>query len=554
MTERAKGGRWDGPWVAGWMAAGLALRALLAGFTNRITGDGVGWYIPMARAFVEGRLDRGFDAYIPPVYSLSTAAIAKLLPAGAWAGPAGEAGALELAGQIASTLYGVATIPLVYLLVRALAPASHARVLARTAAALAAVSPFLARYSARVMSESAYTLFFVLALLAGLRLLTRRTAASSALFGFAVGVACLNRPEGMALLGIIGAWIGIPALWNRKGLARALGLGIVAGVFFLAGLFPQMAVTHARTGVWTLSAKGGQIFRSGLTTDPLAREKWLYPSPGARSPAGSAGSKRAYDEFKPDAVVKSDPLGFAKATVVRLVKLLAHVPQVLGVVLSCFALAGIFGRREIPRWDRERVAASIPAAYLLLLSFFRPAERFLIPLVPLGLLWSAMGVVEIAGRVRRGEWTRLAARLPERARRNTLAWSLGAAVLLTLPEALDPLRQGGFRWYWSPEKEVGVWMRAHLGPAPKIMTRGSYIEAYYAGARVAYFPFAPYDEVMRYVGRTEVRYILLDEKTRRLRPGFLERLAEEPRARLVRRFEIGKDTEVLYEVLPGARP
>ena len=77
--------------------AGLALRAVLVGFTNRITGDGVGWYIPMARAFVEGRLDRGFDAYIPPVYSLSTAAVAKILPASAWTGPAGEAGALELA-------------------------------------------------------------------------------------------------------------------------------------------------------------------------------------------------------------------------------------------------------------------------------------------------------------------------------------------------------------------------------------------------------------------------------------------------------------------------
>jgi hypothetical protein len=504
----------------------------------------------MARAFVEGRLDRGFDAYIPPVYSLSTAAVARILPASAWTGPAGEAGALELAGQIASALYGAATIPLVYLLVRRLAPAPHARTLARTAAALAAVSPFLARYSARVMSESAYTFFFVLALLAGLRLLARRTAASSALFGLSVGVACLNRPEAMGLLGVIGAWIGVPALWRRAGVARALGLGLVAGVFFLAGVFPQVAITHARTGVWTLSAKGGQIFKSGLTTDPVAREKWLYPSPEGKGKE----TRQGYAEFEPDAVVKADPLGFARAYGLRLVTLAAHIPQVLGVVLTIVALAGIFRRREIPRWDGERVAASIPAAYLLLLSFFRPAERFLLPLVPVGLLWCAMGVTEIAGRLRRGEWPRIASRLPAAARRDTAAWVLGAVVLLTLPEALDPVRRGGFRWFWSPEKEVGVWMRAHLGPAPKIMTRGSYIEAYYAGARVAYFPFAPYDDVMRYVRRSEVRYILLDEKTRRLRPGFMERLAGDHQARLVRRFELGKDTQYLYEVPPGAAP
>ncbi|MFQ5457807.1 MAG: hypothetical protein ACE5FC_05070 [Myxococcota bacterium] len=67
--DRAKAGGKGGDvaWVIAWTLAGLALRALLIGFTNRITGDGVGWYMPMARAFFEGRWAEGLDTYIPPV-------------------------------------------------------------------------------------------------------------------------------------------------------------------------------------------------------------------------------------------------------------------------------------------------------------------------------------------------------------------------------------------------------------------------------------------------------------------------------------------------------
>ena len=554
MSEGRAGAGGDAAWIAAWTAAGLVLRAMLIGFTNRITGDGVGWYIPMARAFVEGRPDKGFDAYIPPVYSLSTAAVAKLLPAAAWAGPAGDAGALELAGQITSALYGAATIPLAVLLVRRLAPSALARPAARIAAPLAAITPWLARYGARVMTESAYTFFFAIAILAGLVLLARRSAIAAAAFGLAVGVGCLNRPEAMGLLAVFGGWIGLPALWQRRGVARALGLGGVVAIFFLAGTFPQMAITHAKLGVWTLSAKGGVNFLSAHTKDPLVRERVLHPLPKPRGGAAKEGHKQKESKVMPFSLagyLLRHPGGFARDFVSTLADLAVHVPVVIGIALSAFGLAGIFLRRGVPWTEGERVAASVPLTYLLAFSLFRAETRFLVPLVPVCLLWPSLGVLEVSRQIREGRLRRIASALPEGARRRPEAWVLAAALILTLPEALDPVRQGGFRWYWSPEKEVGVWMRRHLPPEPKIMTRGSYIETYYAGARVAYFPFGPYDEVKRYVRRTEVGYILIDEKTRRLRPGFTERLAADREARLLRKFDLGKDTEYLYEVLPA---
>jgi hypothetical protein len=558
MTSRPVGRSGDGIWIAGWAAAAFVLRAVLAGFTNRITGDGVGWYMPMARAFVQGRWREGFDAFIPPVYSLFTAAVAHCLPGPVWKGPAGEAGALEIAGQIVSVLFGAAVIPLDYLLPRRLAPPSRARGTARAATALAAVSPWLVRYGSRVMTESVYTFFFVVAILAGLALLARRSAPTAAAFGLAVGVACLNRPEAMLLLAVFGAWIGIPALVRRRGVARALGLGVVVGIFFLAGAFPQMAITRVKTGVWTLSAKGGVNFLSAHTKDPLARESWLYPAP-APKPEGGTNTKQGKSHAPRPlgfvGYVLSHPTGFTRDYFSTLGRFLVHVPIALGVVLTGLGIAGIALRRGAPLTPGERVAASIPLAYLLALSAFRAETRFLVPLVPVCLLWPAMGVLEVGRWLREGGSARIAARLPEGARRRPEVWVLGAALLLTLPEAFSPAHADGWSWYWSPEKRAGVWMRRHLPPHPKVMTRGSYIEAYYAGARVAYFPFAPYDDVLRYVRRNKVGYVLLDEtKTRRLRADFFNRVGTSSDMRLVRKFDMRNDTVMLYEVLPPRSP
>jgi hypothetical protein len=501
MTVRQDGARHDAAWIAGWTLAGIALRLVLIGFTNKITGDGVGWYIPLARAFFEGRWADGFDAFIPPVYSLSVAFVAKLLPASAWTGPVADAGAMELAGQIASAAYGAATLPLVYLLVRRLAPVSHAVPAARIAVALAAIAP--------------------------------------------VGVACLNRPEAMGLLIVIGGWVGLPAIVRPAKLPRALGLGAIVAIFFVAGLSPQIAATHARTGAWTLSAKGGQIFKSSHLKDPLARERWLYPAPRPKR-AGAGEEEEEAQSFDAVAYVRSNPGTFLRHYVGTLALLLKNIQPALGVALLLLALAGTIRRRVIPRGEGERVAASLVITYLLLLSLFYGSARFLLPLVPFGLLWSSLGVLEVAGRIRAigAGWTRL----PARVRRDPLTWTFGAVLIFSLIEASGPAYDHGWRWYWSPEKRAGAWMRANLPPQPKIMTRSSMIETYYAGARVAYFPFAPYEEVIRYLQRTEVRYVLFDEsKTSRLRPGFVGRFRASD-ARLVREFDLGRKRIYLYEV------
>jgi hypothetical protein len=92
-------------------------------------------------------------------------------------------------------------------------------------------------------------------------------------------------------------------------------------------------------------------------------------------------------------------------------------------------------------------------------------------------------------------------------------------------------------------------MRAHLPSGPKVMTRSSNVEAYYAGARIAYFPAAPYDEVMRYLHKAQVRYVLMDDiKTRRLRPGFIESF-QKTGGKLLQEFDYGRKRVYLYEVV-----
>ncbi|MDP3937221.1 MAG: glycosyltransferase family 39 protein [Deltaproteobacteria bacterium] len=555
--QRANSGS-DAAWVIGWTLAGFALRALLIGFTNRIAGDGVGWYAPMARAFFEGRWSQGFDAMIPFVYSLCVAGVAHLLPAAAWQGPVADAGALELAGQLTSAIFGAAAVPLIYFLLRRLLPPPHGRSAARMGAAMAAFSPFLSRFGAQVMTEPTYTFFFLLAFLAGVALLRRRTASSAALFGLAVGLACLNRPEAMGLLVVIGGWIAVPALMQARALWRAVALGAITLLFFLVGLLPQMAVTHAKSGVWTLSAKSGAIFKKSHLEGTLASEKWRYPAPEARTdadaPAGQgngAETAEADDSFNLVNYVRRNPGVFARHYVTALGEFVANVPAAMGYVLTPFLLVGLAARREIPRLRGEWVAASLVCAYLLMLSLFHFSLRFLAPVVPFGILWASVGLLETAARVGRAA----PGRLPEAVRRQPLKWIAAAALSLLLVESvLINLSANHFRWYWSPEKRTGAWMRANLPPGAKVMTRSSMIENYYAGAHTSYFPYAPYEEVMDYIRRTEVAYVLFDEdKTTRLRPGFIEAFTAGG-GRLIHAFDYGRKKVYLYEVLPAAPP
>ena len=91
-------------------------------------------------------------------------------------------------------------------------------------------------------------------------------------------------------------------------------------------------------------------------------------------------------------------------------------------------------------------------------------------------------------------------------------------------------------------------MRENLPPGTKVMTRSSMIEAYYAGAPVAYFPFAPYEEVMSYLRWAKVRYVLIDgRKTVRLRPKFVERFTTGDGV-MVRTFDYDRKKVYLYEV------
>lgn len=537
----------DAAWVLAWTLAALALRGLLIGFTNRIAGDGVGWYVPMARAFFEGRWSEGFDASIPFVYPLCVAGVAKLLPAAAWQGPLADAGAFELAGQITSALFGAATIPIIYALLRRFVRPPWDRAAARIGAAMAAFSPFLARFGAQVLTEATYTFFFLLALLAGVALLRRRAAAWAALFGLAVGVACLNRPEAMGLLVVIGGWYAAPSLRQPRALLRAAATGLVVLLFFLLGLFPQMAVTHAKSGEWTLSAKGGTIFKKSHLTDALASEKWRYPAPDAKTEGG--------DSFTFLGFLREHPGTLARHYVTELGDFVAHLPAATGGVLGFFLIVGLAARREIPRARDEWIAGSLVLAYLLMLSLFHFSLRFWAPLVPIGILWASLGFLEVLARARKEPPERWAARLPGAARRQPMKWIATAVLGLLLAEAVfTNLLENRFTWYWSPEKRAGAWMRANLPPGSKVMTRSSMIENYYAGAHTSYFPFAPYDEVMDYIRRTDVRYVLFDEeKTARLRPGFIEAFTSGG-GRLIRAFDYGRKKVYLYEVISSDGP
>jgi 4-amino-4-deoxy-L-arabinose transferase-like glycosyltransferase len=99
------------------------------------------------------------------------------------------------------------------------------------AAGIAAAYPILIGADGSMMSETLYGLLLALALLAGLRLLERPTAAQAALLGALIGLSALVRGEGLLLLLLL----GLPAaLRGGPGRARRTAALVAAAAVVLA--------------------------------------------------------------------------------------------------------------------------------------------------------------------------------------------------------------------------------------------------------------------------------------------------------------------------------
>jgi 4-amino-4-deoxy-L-arabinose transferase-like glycosyltransferase len=419
-------------------------------------------------------------------------------------------------------LGGLLPIP-VYLLARDL----KSRRIAAIAALLVALHPALAVSPLywSTMTEPPYVLFILCGTYAGWRTAVTGGWRWPIAMGAAFGLAYLTRPEALAyllaLLAFVLLYRGRAAL-RQAGVLRLAGRLAVAAVLFFVVCTPYVVYVHRVTGRWELSGKqgitmgiawayaqGSQAEHDRVTAslDPSGKEiEWL--------------STEQYD-FSLLGWIREDPG--------RFVSLLRHNARTFfaalfqGDLFQPWQIVLIaLGLFTVP-WPRRRAVREAflfcaLAPTLALIGVF-VLGRFLAVVVPFGMIWAGEGIEVLLG------WTTETVGLLSQEGRSVVGKLFAAGASLILPGIALLLlveccsvavhERGAQPFY---RVEAAAWLAQHAPPASPVMVRDSEIPLY-AGLPQVAFPNASWDKVTAYARDRGARYVVIDDKEiRTIRP------------------------------------
>jgi hypothetical protein len=473
--------------------SGFAIRIYLSLTSYCISGDGAA-YINMAREFDAGQWREPLGAVFSPLYPILVAGMHHLVAD--W----------ELAGELVSALAGTAAIAAVYFLIREVFARSD---LALGAAALTAIHPELAAYSASVRTEAGY-IFLTTTTVWLLIKAVREEWAPGALFaGLVAGTAYLYRTEaiGVIFLGTLYA----PAaaiVWRSGSLRRSAAPSLAFAVAASLLAAPYIAFLHATTGHWTVGRELNAAMMYGLgrmAHDPAAWRRQGF-AVGATPLMALVQNPRLYiEKIRTDFVVS-----------------FYNLVQAAGPLVMILLAFGC--------WERgRRICSTAPEAFLALFIIFYfcgfvlsyTGARFMIHLIPYTFGWVIIGLEALTGVIRRAA-SSLGWRMP-------LAVPAATAALILLPQTLWPIGYDmrGVRY-------AGIQIASNNHDSSAVVARDGRV-AWYAGAHFVGLPLSPVASLCEWLAmRPEAGYLLADnhdERQFRITPttGCLEFVKRYPR-------------------------
>ena len=287
-----------------------------------------------------------------------------------------------------------------------------------SAALLAAVHPALTVSPLYwgTMTEPPYVLFILCGVYASWRLANAGGSGGgrwgwAAGLGIAFGLAYLTRPEAVAYLLLMLGFALLCRVWRqragplrgrlRPALTSTLALALTSVVMFALVAAPYVVYVHRITGRWALSGKQGITIdiawalvnhdqaahdRAAASLDPAGTEiMWLSPAQYDRSLIGW---------------VREDPRRFAwqvRRNIADTMQAVFHADLLSPLLVALVAL-GLFARP----WTRSRLRRELllwlALAPLASLWVFFVLSRFLAIVVPICLVWAAIGLAHL------GDW------------------------------------------------------------------------------------------------------------------------------------------------------
>ena len=439
------------------VAIALAIRLYLS-FTNYcIAGDGVA-YVRMAQSFAAGDWSRSLQAVFSPLYPLLIAGVHPLVID--W----------ELAGNLVSAFLGSAAVATIYLMTRESFASCRVAV---GAAALAAIHPELAGYSASVRTEAGYIFLMTGAVWLLLKALRGGRISDALVGGAAGGCAYLYRTEAIGLLVLGVAFMSFAArAWRTTRVARAGVLGAAFALAFVAIGGPYLAYLRVATGHWSVSREFTAAMMYGMGDVAHNSDEWRR-----------LGFSASVSPLTP---LFTDPKLYLEKVGVDFVTSFYNFVQALDPLLTVLLAIGLWTRgRMLIANAAEIFLALLIAFYFCGFALSYTGTRFMVHLIPYTFGWVMVGLATLAEALKR-----LAAdrgwQIPDGATAIALA-------LILLPRTLWPIGYDmrGVRY-------AGEDIAASTQQPGTVIARDGRI-AWYAGAKFVALPQRPAADFCRWL-------------------------------------------------------
>lgn len=460
-------------------------------------------------------------------------------------------GDLELAGRLVSIVYGSFLVVPVYLLSSRI----YNRKIAAISGILISVYFILIQYSIEVLSESMYAFFLAAGAVIGYVALIERKHIHYLMTGSCFGLCYLTRAEGFGYIFIFMIIVIIFWLFDNK-LETTRRLMIYLCIFMLGFLIissPYFIFMHNQTGHWISDQKAGiNIEGADAMTrkDPLAAQDAFYG-------LIENGTKMRGNFLMNE--VKSNTFNLIINNPLKMLKIYGRnvgdeyycaVPKIFPTLMIMLVGIGLFRRR----WSKERLMKEVYIFLILiypliLYPLFHIEYRYLMPVLPMAIIWAANGINELQ------DWVEHAIGSPKMNSHKICKYFYKNFVLvivifsLVLMTFLIPLHFNSdiYSNQANEYKEAGLWMKKNVPENPAVMAKRPYISFYAEGTFVP-LPFANYTSMIKYAKIHDVRYIAIDRiETLSLRPqlAFLLNRSLVPKNNLELIYENDKFNKIL---------
>jgi 4-amino-4-deoxy-L-arabinose transferase-like glycosyltransferase len=438
--------------------------------THIIARDSV-LYIEMAQTFLKGNFFEALQYITPPVYPLLLAGMNLAIN-----NP-------EIAGKLVSLVAGTfAFFPLYYLGKR-----FFEEKVVFIGLFLFAIHPFLARYSAEVLSEST----FIFLSISGFWLLWKgwedKQYVYCALAGFILGLSCLTRAQGLIW---IGAMFAVPFVFSFLKQKNDIEKGnlwicfLLAVFVFLLIIFPYSYFLKNITGEWTVRQSGAPAL-------------WM----------GTGGSTKQ-GLWETLIILLSHPWLIMKKLGWNIWNLVSLLPETIHYPFFFFLVVGLVARRHTERHFRgELYLVIICSVYILSHCLLYLKVRYLLPFVPFAIFWVGQGFWVTVSWVHK-----LYARyIPKSVGQHQPLVITVLVIFLTaasaLPKTLEPQRLDK-----RDRKVIGNRIAALFPEHPVVLSSDGRIAFYAKGKNILFPKIREFTEFLEYAHNNKVDIIVMNKE------------------------------------------